>query len=89
MRLNTRKPAARTARRYPKGSFVRKKICRFCANKVKTIDYKDVKLLESFIKERGKMVSCRLSGNCAKHQRILAEAVKKARFMSLLPYVRY
>lgn len=70
------------------GGFMRKKVCRLCTDKVKSIDYKDVKRLESFIKERGKIVSPRGSGNCARHQRMLAEAVKKARFVSLLPYVR-
>jgi len=67
---------------------LRKKFCRFCQDKVKTIDYKDVKRLENFITERGKMLSSRISGNCAKHQRRIAEALKKARFISLIPYVR-
>lgn len=66
----------------------RKKFCRFCVDKVKSIDYKDAKRLESFIKERGKIVARRNSGNCARHQRMIAEAVKKARFLALLPYVR-
>jgi small subunit ribosomal protein S18 len=66
----------------------RKKFCRFCAEKVKTIDYKEFKRLESFITERGKIVSSRISGNCAKHQRRIAEAIRKARFLSLIPYTR-
>jgi len=66
----------------------RKKVCRFCVDKTKIIDYKDIKRLEQFIKERGKLVSSRISGNCAKHQRRLAEAVKQARYLSLLPYTR-
>jgi small subunit ribosomal protein S18 len=66
----------------------RKRFCRFCVDKVKAIDYKDARRLESFITERGKIVSTRLSGNCAKHQRRLAEAIKKARFISLIPYTR-
>lgn len=66
----------------------KKKFCRFCVDKVKSIDYKDMKRLEAFIKERGKIVSSRFSGNCAKHQRMIAEAIKKARFVSLLPYTR-
>ncbi len=70
-------------------SAVRKKFCRLCVDKVKSnIDYKDARRLEAFIKERGKIVSTRISGNCAKHQRMVAEAIKKARFMSLLPYTR-
>jgi small subunit ribosomal protein S18 len=66
----------------------RKRFCRFCTDKLKIIDYKDAKLLEALIKERGKIVSSRFSGNCAKHQRRVAEAIKKARFISLLPYTR-
>lgn len=66
----------------------RKRFCRLCVDKTKAVDYKDTKRLEAFITERGKMVSSRLSGNCAKHQRIVAEAITKARFISLLPYTR-
>ena len=69
-------------------SLARKKFCRLCVDKVKAIDYKDAKRLEAFIKERGKIVSTRITGNCAKHQRRITEAIKKARFMSLLPYTR-
>jgi small subunit ribosomal protein S18 len=74
----------------PKDKFLstRKRFCRFCVDKTKTIDYKEIKTLESFIKERGKIVSVRGSGNCAKHQRRIAEAIKLARFISLIPYVR-
>jgi small subunit ribosomal protein S18 len=64
---------------------LRKKFCRFCVNKVKDIDYKDARLLETFIKERGKIVSSRISGNCARHQRRLTEAIKRARYLSLFP----
>lgn len=67
---------------------MKKRFCRFCANKVKAIDYKDLKILEVFIKERGRIVSTRNSGNCARHQRQLSRALKKARFMALLPYVQ-
>ena len=66
----------------------RKRFCRLCVDKTKSLDYKDFKRLEAFMKERGKMVSPRYSGNCAKHQRMVAEAIKKARFISLIPYVR-
>jgi len=66
----------------------RKKFCRLCVDKVKSVDYKDAKRLEAFITERGKIVSRRYSGNCAKHQRIIREAITKARFVSLLPYTR-
>jgi len=67
---------------------VRKKFCRLCVDKAKTVDYKDAKRLEAFITERGKIVSRRYSGNCAKHQRVIREAITKARFISLLPYTR-
>lgn len=66
----------------------KKRVCRFCADKNRTIDYKDVKTLEGFIRERGKILPSRISGNCAKHQRRVAEEIKKARFLSLVPYVR-
>ena len=67
---------------------LKKRFCRFCADKVQNIDYKDTKRLESFITERGKIVSTRFSGNCARHQRRIAEGIKKARFISLIPYTR-
>jgi len=67
---------------------VRRRLFRFCADKTRKIDYKDIKRLESFIRERGKVISPRGSGNCAKHQRMLARAIRKARFLALLPYVR-
>ncbi len=70
------------------GLIARKKFCRLCVDKVKSLDYKDSKRLEAFITERGKIVSRRYSGNCAKHQRLVAEAITKARFVSLLPYTR-
>lgn len=66
----------------------RKRVCRFCADKARVIDYKEVKLLEGFIRERGKIISTRGSGNCARHQRRITQAVKRGRFLSLLPYVR-
>jgi small subunit ribosomal protein S18 len=66
----------------------RRKVCRFCADKTKTMDYKDLKTLESFIKERGRILSARSSGNCARHQRQLTRAIKQARFIALVPYVR-
>lgn len=66
----------------------RKRFCRFCADKVRAIDYKDIKRLEAFLRERGNITSTRSSGNCARHQRMLTEAIKKARFISLVPYTR-
>jgi len=70
------------------GSFLpmRKRSCRFCAERVKSIDYKDIKLLELFVRERGGIISTRSTGNCAKHQRMLTTAIKRARHIALLPY---
>lgn len=78
----------RTGKKQDMHLTLRKRFCRFCQDKIKTIDYKDIKRLESFITERGKIVSTRISGNCAKHQRRIAEEIKKARFISLIPYLR-
>ena len=65
----------------------RRKTCRFCADADLVIDYKDARLLRSFITERGKIVPRRISGNCAKHQRQIATAIKRARVIALLPYL--
>lgn len=65
---------------------VKKKICAFCIDKVTDIDYKDVAKLRKFISERGKILPRRISGNCAKHQRQLTVAIKRARHIALLPY---
>ncbi len=70
-------------RRRPGG---RRKVCRFCADKTLKVDYKDVRTLQSFITEGGKIVPSRTSGNCAKHQRQLAIAIKRARVIALLPF---
>ena len=64
----------------------RRKVCRFCADKSLSVDYKDVRTLQGFITEGGKIVPSRTSGNCAKHQRGLTQAIKRARNLSLLPY---
>ena len=68
-------------------SHSRRKACRFCADSDLVIDYKDARLLRSFITERGKIVPRRISGNCAKHQRQIATAIKRARVIALLPYL--
>ncbi len=65
----------------------RKKVCIFCADKVAFIDYKDTAKLRKFISERGKILPRRVSGACAKHQRDLNTAIKRARQVALLPYV--
>lgn len=64
----------------------RKKVCSFCVDKIDQIDYKDVARLRKFISERGKILPRRISGNCAKHQRQLTTAIKRARHIALLPY---
>ena len=66
--------------------FRRKKVCRFCVEKVDDINYKDVRMLGSFLTERGKIVPRRLSGVCTPHQKRLAEAIKQARSIALLPF---
>lgn len=64
----------------------KKKVCSFCVDKVESIDYKDVSKLRKFISERGKILPRRISGNCAKHQRQLTIAIKRARNIALLPF---
>lgn len=65
----------------------RRKVCQFCVDKVEHIDYKDVPRLRKFTTERGKIMPRRMSGVCAKHQRELAVAIKRARQVALMPYV--
>lgn len=79
----------RTDKKKKSRSFLpfRKKVCRFCANKTRVIDYKDMRTLEPLVKERGGILSTRVSGNCARHQRQVARAIRKARFIALLNYV--
>ena len=69
-----------------KKSFFSQKICRFCTEKISYIDFYDIKLLKPLISERGKIVPSRISGNCAKHQRKLTTAIKRARNIALLPF---
>ena len=70
----------------PSSGIRRKKACPFCTDKNTKIDYKDADMLGKYISERGKIVPRRISGSCAKHQRQLTEAIKRARFMALLPF---
>lgn len=67
----------------------RRKVCRFCAEKVRDIDYKQIQILRTFITESGKILSSRITGNCAGHQRQLGRAIKRARNLALLPYVAF
>ncbi|HBA26456.1 MAG TPA: 30S ribosomal protein S18 [Nitrospinae bacterium] len=66
--------------------FIAKRNCRFCADKVDYIDYKDIKTLKTLVTERGKIMPSRVSGNCAKHQRQLTYAIKRARNIAILPF---
>jgi small subunit ribosomal protein S18 len=67
--------------------FRRRKVCKFCADKIDDINYKDVKLIAPFVPERGKILPRRISGTCAMHQRKLQTAIKRARQIALIPYV--
>ena len=78
----------RTRKRWGGGRYVpRRKVCAFCVSKAKAIDYKDAPKLQSYISDRGKIQPRRRTGVCAKHQRSLAVAIKRARYIALLPYV--
>jgi len=76
----------RGRRRYGRGGRRRGKVCRFCTNKVRTIDYKDIETLRMTVSRTGRMLPRRKTGTCAKHQRMLARAIKRARHVALLPY---
>ena len=65
----------------------RRKVCAFCADKIERIDYKDTQRLRRYLSERGKIVPRRVTGTCARHQRQLTTAIKRARHLALLPYV--
>lgn len=73
--------------RREKGKRPKRKVCAFCVDKLETIDYKDVGRLRRFLTERGKIIPRRISGNCARHQRALTVAIKRARLLALLPFV--
>jgi small subunit ribosomal protein S18 len=69
-----------------KRTFARRKVCRFCADKNVAIDYKDPQTLKYFITDRGKVIPRRISGNCARHQRKVATAIKRSRMIALMPF---
>jgi small subunit ribosomal protein S18 len=83
-------PAERPARREGAGGrrqyFRRRKVCKFCTEKIDVIDYKDVRLIGQFVSERGKILPRRLTGTCSPHQRTLTLAIKRARNIALLPF---
>ena len=64
----------------------KRKVCAFCVDKAESIDYKDINKLRKFVTERGKILPRRITGNCAKHQRALTVAVKRARHVAIMPY---
>ena len=66
--------------------FRKKKFCKFCDEKIKYIDYKDLRLLQAFTPERAKIFPRRISGTCSKHQRKLMQAIKRARLLALIPF---
>ncbi|MFC2011629.1 30S ribosomal protein S18 [Chloroflexota bacterium] len=83
-----RKPSKTTNTRWKKPRYAaRRKVCNFCANKINVIDYKDPDKLRNFITDRAKISPRRRTGTCARHQRTLAVAIKRARHLALLPYV--
>ena len=70
-----------------RGGMRRKKVCQFCADKNKTIDYKDVDTLKKYVTERGKILPRRITGTCSIHQREVTKAIKKARVVALMPSI--
>jgi len=75
------------ARRSGRGRRPRRRICSFCADGAKSIDYKDIDKLRRYLSERGKILPRRVTGNCAFHQRMMTQAIKRARMVALLPYI--
>ncbi len=78
--------AANTDDKFPARRRLRRKVCRFCADKGAGINYKDNRMLEDFVSERGKIIPSRITGTCAWHQRKLTRSIKQARAIALLPY---
>jgi len=81
-------PSAPQAGPRRRGGFVpRRKVCRFCAEQVQEVDWKQFQLLRTFTTERGRIISSRVTGTCSKHQRQLAQAILRARHLALLPFI--
>ncbi|UCC66092.1 MAG: 30S ribosomal protein S18 [Deltaproteobacteria bacterium] len=80
------RPAERRRRDYRR-DYRRRRICRYCSDSSLKIDYKNYRLLKYFLTERGRIIPRRISGNCAKHQRELTRAIKRARHVALLPFM--
>ena len=85
--MRIKRPTRNTRQRRPRFGQGRRKVCRFCADSTLVIDYKDPRMLRYFITERGKIIPKRISGCCARHQRSLTHAIKRARTIALLPFV--
>ena len=81
-----KRPAEKPSAERKKKPFLRRKVCRFCTDKKLEIDYKNARILRYFITERGKIIPRRISGNCAKHQREITIAIKRARNIAILPF---
>jgi small subunit ribosomal protein S18 len=81
------RPRTGISRRRRKSRFRQQAKCRFCRDKVSEVDYKDVSVLNKLTTQQGKMFSRKRSGNCARHQRSVKRAIKRARFLALMPYV--
>lgn len=79
-------PKPKLKKRVNKDRKPKRKVCSFCVDKVEHIDYKDAPRLRKFVSERGKILPRRISGSCARHQRALTAAVKRARVIALLPF---
>jgi len=71
----------------PQKRFQRRKFCRFCSEKVEFVDYKDIKFLRGYLTERGKILTRRMTGTCARHQRVLSEAIMRARSIALISFI--
>ena len=82
----TKKEFTPRPERAQRGGRRRRKVCSFCVDKVEAIDYKDVAKLRRYMSERGKILPRRMTGTCARHQRQLTEAIKRARHIALMPY---
>ena len=80
------KPAPREQRSFRRRPFGRRKVCRFCVDKTLTIDFREPHMLRYFVTERGKLIPRRISGNCARHQRQVSKAIKRARVLGLMPF---
>ncbi len=81
-----RRGPANTDDKFPARRRLRRKVCRFCADKGAGIDYKEQRMLEDFMSERGKIIPSRITGTCAWHQRKLTKAIKQARSIAIVPY---